>query len=234
MARGADTSGKGRAVCALDHCWTRWCLYRQRRAVADRIRAWGKAMVMLAVVSSAAAAASPDGTPEQALVEIALASKPEVVEKHLPESFREALHRLSPEDRALAKQKMLIKPLLGEEGAELVVPDDGSALLVMQRKHSEQRSNIRVKREINNGSDAFLELEADRSQEFKQSIFVWMRLENGEWRVVRVDLPRFLERVALDEPEFIERFHNVTRKETDGRITSVMYSIMGAVHQFAT
>lgn len=202
--------------------------------MAGRIATSGKLMLMWALTSSYIMAAAPDGTPEEALVEMALASKPEAVEKHLPESFREALHQLSPEDRTLAEQKMLVGQYLKVEGDKLVVPDDGSALLVIQSGQSEQRTEIHVKREINGGSDALLELEIQRSNGGTQSIFIWMRLEADSWRVAQVDMPRFSERVALDQPEFVEQFRNVKRKETDGQIASVINTLLTALGQFAT
>ena len=202
--------------------------------MAERARTWGKLMWMLAVASSSVMAASPEGSPQQALVEIALASKPATVEKHLPESLLDDLQRLDPADRALAEEKLLVGRLLGAQEGELVVPDDGSALLVALEQGTEQaKLEIRVEREINSGSDAILELGVRHSGNYAQTVLVWMRLEGTEWRVKRVDLPRFFETVALDDPSFVERFRNVQHKETDALITAVMYEIRTALQQYA-
>jgi hypothetical protein len=202
--------------------------------MAERARTWGELMWMLAVASSSVMAASPEGSPQQALVEIALASKPATVEKHLPESLLDDLQRLDPADRALAEEKLLVGRLLGAQEGELVVPDDGSALLVALEQGTEQaKLEIRVEREINSGSDAILELGVRHSGNYAQTVLVWMRLEGTEWRVKQVDLPRFFERVALDDPGFAERFRNVQHRETDAQITAVMYEILRALQQFA-
>lgn len=192
-----------------------------------------KLMLLVMVASSSVLGFSSAGTPREALVEMALASKPAAVEKHLPESLRQALRQLSREDRALAEQKLLFGHSLCDQGAELAVPEDGQSLLVMQRKDSDQRAEIRVEHEIISGSEAVLELAVDHSESFTQSVFVWMRLEEDEWRVTGVDMPRFSQRISLDDPEFVERFRNVQRKEGESRITGVLYSVLYAVRQFA-
>jgi len=144
---------------------------------------------------------SSAGTPQQALVEMAMASTAATVEKHLPELLRQALQQLSEEDRALAEQKLLIGRTLCDEGAKLTVPDDAQVLLVMQQKGSDQRSEIRVLHEINSGTEAMLELVVQRAENYTQSVLLWMNLEDNEWRVTRVDLPHFFQRISLDEPE---------------------------------
>jgi hypothetical protein len=190
-------------------------------------------LLLVMVVSSSVLAFPSAGSPRQALVEIALASKPSTVEKHLPESLRQSLRTLSPEDRELAEQKLLFWHSLCDPGAALVVPEDGQSLLVMQREDSEQSARIRVAHEVDSGSEAVLELGVDRQEGLTQNVFVWMRLEDDEWRVTGVDLPRFSERLSLDDPEFVERFRNVQRKESESRVTGLLYSVFSAVRRFA-
>ena len=201
--------------------------------MAGRMRIRGTLMLVVMLATSSVMGFSSAGSPQQALVEMAMASKPGTVEKHLPESLRQALRQLSSEDRVLAEQKLLFGHSLCDQGAELVVPEDGGGLLVMQRKDSGQRAEIQVRHEINSGSEAILELSVERSENFTQSVFIWMRLEEDEWRVTRVDVPRFFQQISLDDPEFVERFRNVKRKESESRITSLLYSVFYAVRQFA-
>jgi hypothetical protein len=201
--------------------------------MAVRMQAWGKLMLLVLVAFFPVVAFSSAGTPQQALLEMALASKPATVEKHLPESLRQALRELGPEDRAAAEQKLLFGHSLCGQGADLVVPDDGQSLLVMQSKESNQTAEIRVKHEIISGGEAMLELGVDLSESSTQSVFVWMRMEDDEWRVTGVDVPNFSQRISLDDPEFVERFRNVQRKDSESRITSTLYSVLYAVRQFA-
>ena len=191
-------------------------------------------LILLAMITSFSVVSfSSAGTPQQALVEMAMASTAATVEKHLPELLRQALQQLSEEDRALAEQKLLIGRTLCDEGAKLTVPDDAQVLLVMQQKGSDQRSEIRVVHEINSGTEAMLELVVQRAENYTQSVLLWMNLEDNEWRVTRVDLPHFFQRISLDEPEFAERFRNVRNKELGSRIMGIMYSWSSAVHQYA-
>ena len=97
-------------------------------------------------------------TPEEALVEMAMATHPATVEKHLPESVREALRQLTPSERSAAERQFMLAPSMLTRDGELIVPEDGHALLVMQAKDTAQAYDIRVEREINNGSDAMIEL----------------------------------------------------------------------------
>jgi hypothetical protein len=149
-------------------------------------RMQGKLMLLFMVACFSVAGFSSAGTPQQALVEIATASKAATVEKHLPELLRQTLQRLSPEDRALAEQKLLIT--LIAEGTQLIVPDDGQSLLVMEKKGSDDRLVIRVIHEINAGGEALLELGVEHSENYTQTVFVSMRLEEDEWRATRVDV----------------------------------------------
>jgi hypothetical protein len=196
-------------------------------------RMQGKLRLLFMVACSSVAGFSSAGTPQQALVEIATASKAATVERHLPVLLRQTLQQLSPEDRALAEQKLLIGHTLIPEGTQLIVPDDGQSLLVMEKKGSDDRLVIRVIHEINAGGEALLELGVEHSENYTQSVFVWMRLEEDEWRVAQVDVPRVFERFAFDDPEFAKRFRNVRNKEIAGQVLGIMYSLSGAVRQFS-
>jgi hypothetical protein len=167
-------------------------------------RMQGKLMLLFMVACFSVAGFSSAGTPQQALVEIATASKAATVEKHLI-----------------------------AEGTQLIVPDDGQSLLVMEKKGSDDRLVIRVIHEINAGGEALLELGVEHSENYTQTVFVSMRLEEDEWRATRVDVPRFFERFAFGDPEFAERFRNVRNKETEGGVFGIMHSLSGAVHQFS-
>ena len=196
-------------------------------------RAWIPVMILIVAWSPALVASPSEGTPQQALVEVVMATKAATVEKHLPESLLSVLRELSLADRAIAEQKMLVGPNLCEEGAELAVPDDGHALLVMRRKGSETGPEVRVIREITSGNESILELAVDRGGNFTQTVLIWMRLEDDEWRITQVDMPRFSERIAIDDSSFADRFRNISHKERQSRITSIIYTLQAAVQQIA-
>jgi hypothetical protein len=129
------------------------------RVVAGGFQSWLRLVLMIAAASPTATAfAVPDGSPEQALVEILTASKAEAVEKHLPESVRAGLRSLSLEDRRACEQKLLVGKNLVPAGGELKIPEDGHALLVQETGDSGLSSELRLEREVIGGGDALLKL----------------------------------------------------------------------------
>ena len=173
-------------------------------------------------------------TPEEALVEMAMATHPATVEKHLPESVREALRQLTPSERSAAERQFMLAPSMLTRDGELIVPEDGHALLVMQAKDTAQAYDIRVEREINNGSDAMIELALGQPENVSQTVFIWMNLEANEWRVTRIEIPRGSERLAIEGPEFVQRFRSKTRVETDDEVMSVIIQVRTALNQYAS
>lgn len=190
--------------------------------------------VALILTASSAAGASdvPDGTPEHAIVEILTASKPEAVEKHLPESVRSALRTLSESDRRACGDKLLVGREL-QAGGKLQVPADGHALLVLQPDEEAEPSELRVERELIGGSDALLKLIITGETQNNGEVLVWMRFEDGDWRITELQWLRSGNQLVLDDPGFVEQFRRPEQKAAEASAVQTLRQLRWALRRYA-
>ena len=130
-------------------------------------------IIVLIGTVSASFAYSP-GTPEQAVVEILTATKPEEVEKHLPAAVVQEIESLDPADRRECEQRLLFGESLRRQGIVLSAPEDGNTLIVFQ--HEETKKVISLRREIIGGDQALLELLLKDSSSIDGSAIVWLNM----------------------------------------------------------
>jgi hypothetical protein len=175
----------------------------------------------------------PDGTPERALVDILTASKPETVERHLPESIRSALRTLSASERRAFEEKLLVGKIIQLPGSQVEVPEDGHALLVRQSANSEESSELRVQRELIGGADAVLQLVIVAENPNNQEALVWMHFEDGEWRITELQWLGFRSsRFVVDDPAFIEQFRRPEQKEAEAAAVGILYQLHWALASY--
>lgn len=176
----------------------------------------------------------PEGTPERALVDILTASKPETVEKHLPESIRTAMRTLSASERSTCEQKLLVGKTIQAQGSQVEVPEDGHALLVRQSGESGESAELRVQRELIGGADAVLQLVLATGDRNNEEALVWMRFEQGEWRVTEVQWLGFRSsRLVVDDPAFVEQFRRPAQKEEETSAINVLHTLHWALMLYA-
>jgi hypothetical protein len=190
---------------------------------------WIAAIAMLCLMATAFAL---DGTPQQALVEILLATQPEIVEKHLPESIRQELRHLDPDDRRECESQLLIGNAFRQNGTSMKPPDDGHALLVMQAKDSDEKSELRVQRELTGGDTAFLEVVVDHHDRGRQDFLIWMQLEDGEWRVTELQFLRFA--MLIDDAGFLDQFRRTKQKQNEAAAVARLRTLQYALQAYAS
>jgi hypothetical protein len=96
-------------------------------------RSWPLAMLLLAWNSTwLPGQAAPDGTPERAIQDGVLASKPEEIEKHLPVVLLDHVKTLDDEDRRAFEASLLWRQSRSGEPPETSIPEDGHAFLIVQ------------------------------------------------------------------------------------------------------
>jgi len=170
------------------------------------------------------------GSPEDALVEILTATKPEVVERHLPESLLNELKTLDQAGRLQCEKKLLIGDQWRKNGTTLSVPEDGASLVVLDT--GEKQVPVRVQREILGGDQALLEVAFEWGPSDLPSVIVWMRMEDGEWRVTEVQGLGSGEHLVLDGT-FVEPFRDLGRQDREAPVINTLRTLGWALGDYA-
>jgi hypothetical protein len=141
-------------------------------------------------------------TPESALEEMVTAEKLDSVTRHLPVQIQLAIEKLDTKDKKEVSAKLLVRSRMQQDGVTYSKRDDGVTWELKNEKN-EPEGRVRLKNSFISGSDALLMLEftdlhhgegkdsqsnsdaASEDDKNKQLVFVGMRLEEGEWRLIR-------------------------------------------------
>jgi hypothetical protein len=193
---------------------------------------WIVLFSLLLAVSALHAQAAPDGTPERAIQDMLLASKPEEIEKHLPVSTLAAIKTLDPEDRREREASLLLGPRRLEEKTRLEIPDDGHAFAVMQLTDTQQLE-AQLTDSITTGAEAVLRFTLRWPLSRSAEVLVWMRFEDGEWRIRELSPGAFGGRILFDRPDFVERFRNRQQKQNESEAISTLYTLSYALQRYA-
>ena len=137
--------------------------------------------VLAALLSGMPLYAWQGNTPQAALEEIATATKPEAIARHLPEPVQKSIEVLPQAQKRQVMQQLLeikatqlggctVKPANDSDGWEILDADGDS------------KGKVKLANAFISGTDALLPLEIDM-ENGPQSFIVTMHLEDGEWRI---------------------------------------------------
>jgi hypothetical protein len=193
------------------------------------------------------AQAAPDGTPERAIQDMALASKPEEIEKHLPVLILDDLKTLDAEDRRAFEASLLWRQSMPGEQPSLAIPEDGHAFLVAQTQVTQNNDaqngdaqtsdarqlEVQLTDSVATGMDAALRFAVGGRAPVRLEVMVWMRFEEGEWRIRELDAARMGRRIRFDDLEIVERFRNREQKANESAAFSTLYTLRYALQRYA-
>jgi len=163
---------------------------------------------LVVLLGYAGSLAMAGDTPREALRSLALAPDIKTVEKHLPNSVCDEIHRLDPDGRQRAEQAVLFGKRMTQQGTAVQVPEDDHALLVLEHEGWDTLE-VKVDHEISDGGEALLALSLVAAGQLHGHMLVWLRLEDGEWRVTELQRPGFRsEDIVLDNPRLIASFRD--------------------------
>ncbi len=144
-----------------------------------------------------------------ALLETFFAKDLPTILKHLPPQIQKAVSEL-PADRQA--QIVLMFPnaeKLKREGGNVTRSDDPQVLVVSERKSGETSEAVEIllDKRISDGNECVLRLKA-RQRDSKAAetgmVRIWMRFEDGEWRIYELDAGE-PESIDLNDPAFLDR-----------------------------
>ena len=150
---------------------------------------------------------------EKAIAEILLAKDSANVERHLPEALRTALATM---DKA-GREQLLSRPLatMKEKNLKVSAGSNGLALVEFDVdlpdadiKHFE----LRTERRISDGAEAVLVLALVAPEKSWGDAEVWMKMEDGEWRVREFRDPSVYGSIDLEDPETIAELVQAPRQ----------------------
>jgi hypothetical protein len=164
-------------------------------------------------------------TPQAALEEIATATKPEVIARHLPEPVQKRI-----EDMPRQQKQQVLKKLLEIKSEQLngctVRPAEGSEGWEIFDGDGKSKGKVKLENAFFSGAKALLPLELDL-ESGPQSFIVTMHLEDDEWRID--DLGPW-EKNDLGLEELLHKPTQMEKNEAAARKT--LSEIAGALRQY--
>jgi hypothetical protein len=204
------------------------------RYVRRILSALSKIAIAVALLSPGACFGG-SATPQQAIVELLLATNIETAERHLPNSLRDGLRTLTASERQAFEARLRFVDGFRRMGMEVSVPEDGRSLLVVARSDTARGFELRVQHETIGGADAVLELSLEGMDHGSQRALLWMKLEDGEWRVTELEwLEGRYGFVVFDDARFLDRFRNPELKELESSVQSTLFQISYALQNYAS
>ena len=186
------------------------------------------ALMVLAVALRAHGQGSPE---EAAIAEVLSARDPASVEKHLPKALSAALDSV---DKA-TREQLLSRPrsIMEMKGLKIAQANDGRALLAFDVDSPDAditHFELIAERRISNGAEAVLVISCVAAEKSWGEAEVWMRFEDGEWRVTELSDPDSSERIHLDDPELIAELvpteHNKNEMAAIGGLREIVTGIV--------
>lgn len=160
------------------------------------------------MVLAMALPAHGQGSPEEAaVVEVLTAKDSASIEKHLPKALSAALDSV---DKA-TREQLLSRPrsIMEQKGLRIAQASDGRALLAFDVDSPDsdiKHFELIAEKRISDGAEAVLVISCVTPEKTWGEAEVWMRFEDGEWRVTELSDPSDpdgFERIHLDDPELI-------------------------------
>jgi hypothetical protein len=120
-------------------------------------------------------------TPQAALEELATATKPEVIARHLPEPVQKSIEVLPKLQKQLVMDELLEMKNTQLHGCSVRPAHDSEAWEILDA-NGKSKGKVRLANAFISGVDALLPMELDLS-DGTQDFIVTMHLEGDEWRI---------------------------------------------------
>jgi hypothetical protein len=151
------------------------------------------------------------GGPElDALLDAFFAKDLNAVMIHLPLELAKAVASGAPEVQRRVAEAFLIRQQAERQGVKFIRPDSGPVLVVEEPSHGQEesepkRSELYLDKRMTDGNETMLHFRAKSPYETdrSQTITVWMRYVEGQWRVYEIEFTR--DGLKLDDPKLLEK-----------------------------
>jgi len=187
--------------------------------------------ILLSTVWLVCAQLHAQSSPEEAAIaEILTAKDFADVEKHLPEQLQTALDAMNKIER----EQLLSKPraMMVEKGLKVSQSSDGQALIAFDVEVSDaavKHFEIRTRRRVSNGAEAVLVLACISPERNWGNAEVWMKLEQGEWRVTELTDPNGYGKINLEDAETIAQIAPTSQQKNEHTAVAALHALLRAV-----
>jgi hypothetical protein len=158
--------------------------------------------MVFAVLMTALVPAFAQRPPDvEAFLDAFFAKDVDELARHLPSDVEKRIAELTPEQKRKLGRDLLLARNLENEGANVSRSDDPTVLFTMQEKKDGGREpgQMSLKRRICDGYESLLMLSLKLKSDEDESFMVWLKYEEGSWRVTELQDSSSRNSIEFDE-----------------------------------
>jgi hypothetical protein len=169
-----------------------------------------------------------------AIVEVLTAKDSASVEKHLPKALSAALDSADKTTR----EEFLSRPrsMMEMKRLKIAQANDGRALLAFDAESPDadiKHFELVAQKRISDGAEAVLVISLVAPEKTWGEAEVWMRLEDGDWRITELSDPNGFSRIHLDDPELIAQLAHRAQYESEIAVIGGLREIVTALVSYS-
>jgi hypothetical protein len=168
------------------------------------------AMVFALLVTALIPAFAQRPPDVDAFLDAFLAKDVDEVAKHLPTDIEKRIAELNPDQKRKLGRELLLAQNLEKDGGKVTRSYDSDVLLTVQEnKDGDLPGQILLKRRICDGYQSLLVLSIKSKSDDAlndESFMVWMKYEDGNWRVTELQDPNSRSTLKLDEQTLLSGY----------------------------
>ncbi len=179
----------------------------------------------------------------EALLDFAFATDPGVVARHLPVSLLKELEQLPPQQQLDFERSLMPMEQLKNEDLIFERSESPPTLIELHNKNesdrekAEKAARLVLDRRICDGYESLLRLRlltADKKDSFNDAmLLVWMRFEEGEWRLVELESGEGHDRENFEDAAVIEKFRARTGQMNEIEALTSLRSYSSALASYS-
>lgn len=189
------------------------------------------AFVVVGMVLQAHGQGSPE---EAAIVEVLTARDSALIERHLPKALSEGLDTLDKNTREQLLSRA--RSIMETKGLKIAQANDSRALLAFDVNSPDadiKHFELVAQRRISDGGQAVLVIACVAPEKTWGEAEVWMRLEDGEWRITELSDPTGFQRIHLDDPELIAEIVHEVQYQNETAAIGGMREIIDGIASYS-
>lgn len=156
------------------------------------------------------------------MLELVFTKDPAAVLRHLPIELVSAVEKLPPNEQLAFERGLMVSEKLKNENVVFTRSEVPPALLEIRKEgeNPDEVATILLDKRICDGYESLLRLRLKsplpRDLTDDAALLVWMRLEDGEWRILEIQPSEGHDRLNFEDGSMMEKFraHNASENES--------------------
>jgi hypothetical protein len=146
----------------------------------------------------------------EAVVDAMFAKNLDQLAKHLPTSLEKRIAELAPLQRKKLERQILFGPRLESEGNKITRVEDSPVLVTLENGAGDkEKRELLLERRISDGYESMLRLNTHSTAQGNDGVetfVIWLRYEEGDWRIREIELPNSERPMRLDDPTLFAEY----------------------------